>query len=327
MTTKSKKREPAVDASPDRVTLVPAKKPLERLTEVIQTLGQLPKTGRNPAQNYSFAQHHELVARVSPALSERGLLLAMDVTDSNYESYQSARGQKWWHCTIEARFTLFDVYADPPDNIALSFNMHGEASDMSDKAFNKASTACHKQALLKLLMVAVEDPDAPDTEKSSPGYEEVPARAPSRQVVRAPQSKDQVSPNSILLEPTGTVNEQTREIRFAPGTLTVQESYERANSSGPVQHYVFGESLQFRDGRGNVVSPTGTWTASFEAFTDNFALHKEFSDGTRERGEFALVAKLSNQGDRWWSNIQALRALTNDNEEDNVENNVEDLPW
>ena len=148
----------------------------------------------------------------------------------------------------------------------------------------------------------------------------------NRQAVRAPQSEDQISPNSILLEPTGTVSEQTKEIRFAPVTLTVQESYERANSSGPVQHYVFGESLQFRDGHGNIVSPTGTWTAGFEAFTDNLDLHKEFGDGIRERGEFALVAKLSNQRDRWWSNIQALRTLENDNEEDNGEDNV-DLPW
>ncbi|MFE1767292.1 ERF family protein [Streptomyces angustmyceticus] len=125
---------------------------------VMRDVRNVEKNGRNNSQNYSFRGVDDAIAALAQPLRDHGVFMTPEVLDCESES----RGKM---NAVRMR-VAFHFYGPAGDSVR-AVTM-GEASDVADKASNKAMSAALKYALIHTFMIPVDAKSLDDGDRDHP---------------------------------------------------------------------------------------------------------------------------------------------------------------
>lgn len=130
-----------------------------KLSEVLGAVAQVPKLGKNTAQDYRFARESDLVDMIRPMLAERKLFLHQSLLSQSREPlYQTRSGGTMVLTIIEVAFVWVDGETGEKSDPAV---FPGYGADPGDKGIYKALTGAEKYFLMKTFLVSTgDDPEA-----------------------------------------------------------------------------------------------------------------------------------------------------------------------
>lgn len=134
---------------------VPVKGLHAKLAAIAAEQSWIPKTGKNSAQGYHFAEASSVLNAVRGEMATRGLTMVPSVRD--YELTAPTGDRKSFMLLLKIAYTITD--SESGESIVMEWA--GQAMDPGDKALNKAYTAAQKYALMQLYMIPTgDDPEA-----------------------------------------------------------------------------------------------------------------------------------------------------------------------
>lgn len=115
------------------------------------------KDQRNTMQNYQFRGIDDIYNALGPLLPKHGLVILPRMIDRSVTTHPTKSGGTMFHVTLKAEFR-FKAISDGSEEIV---EVYGESMDTSDKATNKAMSACFKYAMIQTFCIPVQgEPDA-----------------------------------------------------------------------------------------------------------------------------------------------------------------------
>lgn len=158
----------------------------EKLVKIAASIGEVPKSGFNAAQQYHYATEADIVMAVRKPLFEAGVLLFPEVT--SVERVQPRGSDKQDVTALRIRFRFYDTESGE----SLDLNWASEGADTVDKGLAKALTNAVKYFLRDTFLIPTGDfEDEVDHATNKPTGRRVskPAGAP-----RTPQAAPAPSP-------------------------------------------------------------------------------------------------------------------------------------
>ncbi|MFC8008744.1 ERF family protein [Streptomyces cinereoruber] len=137
------------------------------MSRVMADVKNVSKNGRNNSQNYSFRGVDDFIGALAQPLRDHGVVMLPEVLDFQ----PSVRG-KMNAVHMRVAFHFIGPAGDKVTAITL-----GEASDVADKASNKAMSAALKYALLQTFMIPVDANALDDGDRDHPVGQRSPADA------------------------------------------------------------------------------------------------------------------------------------------------------
>lgn len=141
----------------------------QKIAAITGELGAIEKGGTNKEQGYAFIEYSQVAAHLRQKLSDYGLVIVPTVVKREQEEITTSRGGKGYHVLVTFKISV--VNADDPAQRMTAIWI-GEATDYSDKATNKASTAAEKYYLMRVFKISDkgDDPDheSPQTATARP---------------------------------------------------------------------------------------------------------------------------------------------------------------
>lgn len=135
-----------------------------RMTQAMATLKNPEPKGYNAFHKYNFVSIGQITDLVRKAMAASGIAMFPTVSKT-MEQRIEASGK--WSTRVLVELEILFVAAESGEWIERAWK--GEASDTSDKAYNKAYTAALKQGLMKTFLIADEvDPDNESPEAQGP---------------------------------------------------------------------------------------------------------------------------------------------------------------
>jgi len=130
------------------------------INAVMDQCGYIRKGGYNEAQSYAYASDADILAAVTPALTENGLAIFPTTCELTTQSIgESKSGTPMWRTDIVQGFRIIHASGQFVDLMAA-----GSGTDSQDKGVYKAQTGAQKYMLKMLVMFASGD----DAEYTSP---------------------------------------------------------------------------------------------------------------------------------------------------------------
>ncbi|MGW3400287.1 ERF family protein [Streptomyces zhihengii] len=207
------------------------------MSRVMRDVKNVAKNGRNNSQNYSFRGVDDFIGALAQPLRDHGVVMMPEVLD--YET--SVRG-KMNAVHMRVAFHFWGPAGDKVTTITL-----GEASDVADKASNKAMSAALKYALLQTFMIPVDAGALDDGDRDHPVGQRSPAdsymerlRKPAvwNNVTALLAMHTEATHDGLLNEPVEGPHGQTRlgDLLVARGTelkAAAAEREERLKAEAP----------------------------------------------------------------------------------------------
>ncbi len=143
-------------------------------------LGGIAKGQRNSDQNYNFRGIDDVYNALSRLLVAHKLVILPRVLERRMQKRPTRNGSIMFNVALHVEFDMISS----EDASKYTISTWGEASDMADKATNKAMSAAYKYAVIQAFCIPVEVPDAdaetpPDT--ADPSYSTASQKAPASQ--------------------------------------------------------------------------------------------------------------------------------------------------
>ncbi|PZM62577.1 ERF family protein [Paenibacillus dendritiformis] len=132
---------------------------VKKLTEVMQEVKYIQKTGFNKFHNYKYATEADVNEKVREELANRGVVLIPNMKSHEIREHTTAKGNREYIVTVGVEFTFMD--GESGETIA--FTVFGQGQDPGDKATYKAFTGAQKYALMKAFMIPTGDDPEGDT--------------------------------------------------------------------------------------------------------------------------------------------------------------------
>ncbi|SYX85937.1 ERF family protein [Paenibacillus alvei] len=126
---------------------------VKKLTEVMQQVKYIQKSGFNKFHNYKYATEADVNEKVREELANRGVILIPNMKSHETREHTTAKGNREYIVTVEVEFTFMDGESGE----AIAFTVFGQGQDPGDKATYKAFTGAQKYALMKALMIPTGD--------------------------------------------------------------------------------------------------------------------------------------------------------------------------
>jgi len=142
------------------------------LAKVMQEVGVVGKSRKNPQQGYQFRGIDDVVAEVQEVLASHGVVVVPRVLDREREMIATKSGGTMASVRLLVEHRFF-----AEDGSYVVATTLGEAMDSGDKASNKAMSAALKYALTETLLIPTRESDR-DTEEASPEMAARPAPQP-----------------------------------------------------------------------------------------------------------------------------------------------------
>lgn len=138
----------------------------ESITALMQEVEAVGKNDKNAQQGFMYRGIDSVMNAMQPLLAKHKIFVVPEVLEQQREERQTSRGGNLIYSICKIRFTF---YAE--DGSSVSAVVIGEASDMSDKATNKAMSVAFKYALFQVFCIPTEEMKDPDAE-----YNEIAAK-------------------------------------------------------------------------------------------------------------------------------------------------------
>jgi hypothetical protein len=139
------------------------------LAAVMADVGAVAKRDKNTAQGFNFRGIDAVVNAVGPILRKHRVLTIPVVEDAHYETIEVGQKRSLMRqCTLRVRW---EFHGPAGDHIAAV--VVAEAMDSGDKATSKAHSVAYRTALLQVLCIPTDEPDA-----DASSYERSEARGP-----------------------------------------------------------------------------------------------------------------------------------------------------
>jgi hypothetical protein len=145
---------------------------------ILSEIGPIAKERHNEQQGFVFRGIDEVMNAFHPVLARHGVIVLPEVIDRSVEVRTTRSGSAQYAVALTVRYTFSGPAGD-----TVSCVVAGEASDLGDKATNKAMAAAMKYALMQTFCVALEADDADATTPE----ETVGARA-AEEIIGRPQA-------------------------------------------------------------------------------------------------------------------------------------------
>lgn len=161
-----------------------------KLCKVMSSVGEVRKTGRNNAQNYSYATEADILEAVREALIEQGVFIftSAEITDLRELVKKDDRGEKKSYLTT---VKTTHTFVDSESGEQFSVYGAGQGHDMLDKSSYKAQTGAMKYFIMKNFLISTDDDPENDSKGSSGGsYDKSntkPSFAPKKQAEDKPE--------------------------------------------------------------------------------------------------------------------------------------------
>lgn len=137
----------------------------ELMARVMRDVRNVGKDGYNKSQNYSFRGVDDAIGALAQPLRDHGVFMTPEVLDFQTE----VRGKM---NAVRMR-VAFHFYGPAGDRVTTT--TLGEASDVADKASNKAMSAALKYALVHTFMIPVDSKSLDDGDRDHPVGQRSPA--------------------------------------------------------------------------------------------------------------------------------------------------------
>jgi hypothetical protein len=123
------------------------------------------KGRRNAEQGYNFRGVDDVYNALAPLLAKHGLvIIPRFLSRESVERISAKSGKPVFYVTVEAEF----VFVSVDDGSSVTARSYGEASDVGDKATNKAMSAAFKYAAFQVFCIPTEGDNDADATKAEP---------------------------------------------------------------------------------------------------------------------------------------------------------------
>lgn len=151
---------------------------LKKMLAIMKRVGAIGKDAENKLQHYTFRSCDAVLSKLHPACIEEGVILTPGVRTLEESERINEKGNAVTKATVIMDYTFYAV----TDGSFVRASIAGQGIDHSDKAVNKALTACLKYVLCQSFMIPYGedgDEDSPEMPGKSIGSKRPPGWKPA----------------------------------------------------------------------------------------------------------------------------------------------------
>ena len=120
---------------------------------VMEEIGVIGKTRKNPQQGYSFRGIDDVLNNLQPALLRAKVFVVPRMMEVHREEKPTKQGGVLNYTTVKAEFD----FCSAEDGSKVTASTYGEGMDSSDKSTNKAMSAALKYAIIQTFAIPTEE--------------------------------------------------------------------------------------------------------------------------------------------------------------------------
>jgi hypothetical protein len=123
------------------------------IMKVMEEIGVIGKTRKNPQQGYSFRGIDDVLNNLQPALIRAKVFVVPRMMEVHREEKPTKQGGVLNYTTVKAEFD----FCSAEDGSKVTASTYGEGMDSSDKSTNKAMSAALKYAIIQTFAIPTEE--------------------------------------------------------------------------------------------------------------------------------------------------------------------------
>ena len=134
---------------------------------VMEEIGFIGKTRKNPQQGYSFRGIDDVLNNLQPALIKAKVFVVPRMIEVHREEKPTKQGGVLTYTTVKAEFD----FCSAEDGSKVTAATYGEGMDTSDKSTNKAMSAALKYAIIQTFAIPTEELIDSERDHNEPSVE------------------------------------------------------------------------------------------------------------------------------------------------------------
>jgi len=189
----------------------------DKIVEIMNDLGHIPKTDTNQFQNYKYRGIEATLKALHPLLVKHRVTMLPAVVDVLTEVRQSSKGKPVNWCFLTVKYT----FTDADDGSSTACVVVGESADSQDKSSGQAMSQAEKQAVFQTFVVPTGEPD-PDSrapfhdESPSEAFGGPPPRGGASYASERAESQPEGDPNAVSKAQLGMIGGKLSDIGIEP---------------------------------------------------------------------------------------------------------------
>ena len=137
------------------------------IMKVMEEIGCIGKTRKNPQQGYNFRGIDDVLNNLQPALLKAGVFVVPRVVEIHREEKPTKQGGILNYTTVKCEYD----FCSSEDGSKITASTYGEGMDTSDKSTNKSMSAAFKYAIIQTFAIPTEELIDSERDHNEPAVE------------------------------------------------------------------------------------------------------------------------------------------------------------
>ena len=137
------------------------------IMKVMEEIGCIGKTRKNPQQGYNFRGIDDVLNNLQPALIKARVFVVPRMIDVHREEKPTKQGGVLNYTTVKCEYD----FCSSEDGSKITASTYGEGMDTSDKSTNKAMSAALKYAIIQTFAIPTEELIDSERDHNEPAVE------------------------------------------------------------------------------------------------------------------------------------------------------------